>query len=83
MQQFLLTMHYTGTQSALIDYVATRDVDLVKPLGNKTTGKWYISFFVYIPTGKIWLFQHFSSITTARQQIGVWNAISMLGCVDN
>jgi len=46
------TYAFTGTQSALIDYIASRDVDLVKPLGNKTTGKWYISFFVYIPAGK-------------------------------
>ena len=43
---------FTGTQSALIDYVTGRDVDLIKPLGNKTTGKWYIGFFAYIPAGK-------------------------------
>ncbi len=26
--------------------------DFVKPLGDKTTGKWWISFWVYMPTGK-------------------------------
>ena len=29
-----------------------RQVDLVKPLGDKTSGKWYISFFTYITAGK-------------------------------
>ena len=41
----------TGTQSALIDYVAPRDVDLVYLTGTKTSGKWYTSFWLYIPTG--------------------------------
>ena len=42
---------HTGTQSALIDNVAPRDVDLVYLTGTKTSGKWYMSFWLYIPTG--------------------------------
>ena len=30
--------------------------DCVKLLGNKTTGKWYVSFMVYIPAGKVGYF---------------------------
>jgi len=43
---------FSGTKSALIDWVAPRYVDLVKPLGGKTTGTWYVDFMAYIPTGK-------------------------------
>ena len=39
---------YSGTNSAKI---VTND-DFVKPLGNKTTGKWYMSFLYYIPATK-------------------------------
>ena len=75
---------YSGTKSALIDYVATRDVDLVK-LHDKntapqptpysfvelTTGKWYISFRFYIPTGKSGYF-NVQSLFTGEQTLGVW-----------
>jgi len=43
---------FSGTKSALIDWVAPRYVDLVKPLGEKTTGTWYVDFMAYIPAGK-------------------------------
>ncbi len=43
---------FSGTKSALIDWVAPRYVDLVKPLGGKTAGTWYVDFWAYIPTGK-------------------------------
>lgn len=39
---------HSGTKSFVI--VAVND--FVKPLGDKTTGQWYISFWMYIPTGK-------------------------------
>jgi hypothetical protein len=42
------TYAFSPTKSVKI----VQDNDLVKPLGNKTTGKWYISFFMYVPTGK-------------------------------
>jgi len=32
--------------------VIVADNDLVKPLGNKTTGKWYLKWNYYIPSGK-------------------------------
>ena len=43
---------FSGSNSALIDWVAPRYVDLVKPLGGLTTGTWYVDFMAYIPTGK-------------------------------
>jgi len=43
---------YSGSNSALIDWVAPRYVDLVKPFGGQTTGTWYVDFMAYIPTGK-------------------------------
>ncbi len=43
---------FSGTKSALIDWVAPRYVDLVKPLGGKTAGTWYVDFMAYIPAGK-------------------------------
>ena len=44
---------FSGTQSALIDNVPPRDVDLVKLHGAEplSTGKWYIGFRFYIPAG--------------------------------
>jgi hypothetical protein len=39
---------FSGANSAVI----VADNDLVKPLGTQTSGKWYMSFMVYIPTGK-------------------------------
>ena len=43
---------YSGTKSALIDAVAPRLVDLVKPFGGLTTGTWYVDFMAYIPATK-------------------------------
>ena len=42
----------SGTQSALIDFVTPRQVDLVYLTGTKTSGKWYMSVAIYIPAGK-------------------------------
>ncbi len=39
---------YSGSNSALI----VQNNDLVKPLGTQTSGTWYVSLLVYIPTGK-------------------------------
>jgi hypothetical protein len=39
---------YSSAKSVVI----VQNNDLVKPLGTLTTGKWYISFLFYIPTGK-------------------------------
>ncbi len=39
---------YSGTNSAKI----VTNNDFVKPLGDKTTGKWYMSFLYYIPATK-------------------------------
>ncbi|MBV6422112.1 MAG: hypothetical protein DAHOPDDO_03401 [Ignavibacteriaceae bacterium] len=50
-----------STKSVRIDNVPPRDVDLVKTLGNKTTGKWYINFFMYIPAGKSGYFNTLAS----------------------
>jgi len=38
--------------SAPNSFVIVPANDFVKPLGDKTTGKWWISFYVYMPTGK-------------------------------
>lgn len=42
----------SGSNSALIDFSSPRWVDLVKPLGNVTTGHKEIRFSIYIPQGK-------------------------------
>jgi len=39
---------HSGTKSFVIVQVN----DLVKPVGNQTTGEWYMSWWMYIPTGK-------------------------------
>ena len=43
---------YSGSNSALVDWVDPRYVDLVKPFGGQTTGTWYVDFMAYIPAGK-------------------------------
>jgi len=43
---------FSGTKSALIDAVAPRLVDLVKPFGGQTAGTWYVDFMAYIPATK-------------------------------
>jgi len=50
---------FSGTKSAVI--VSAND--LVKPLGDKTSGKWYISFMVYIPAGKSGYFNTLTGFT--------------------
>jgi len=50
---------YSGANSAVI--VSAND--LVKPLGDKTSGKWYISFVVYIPAGKSGYFNTLTGFT--------------------
>lgn len=39
---------HSGTKS----FVIVPANDFVKPLGDKTSGKWWVSFWVYMPTGK-------------------------------
>ena len=56
---------FSGTQTALIDYVPPRDVDLVylaQP-GTKTNGKWYMSFAAYIPAGQAGYFNAQATFT--------------------
>jgi hypothetical protein len=50
---------YSGANSFLI----VQNDDLVKPLGNKTTGKWYMSFLFYIPAGKSGYFNQLTGFT--------------------
>ena len=57
-------MHLTVVQSALIDYVPPRDVDLVYLTGTlKQAGKWYMSFAAYIPAGKAGYFNAQATFT--------------------
>jgi hypothetical protein len=50
---------YSGSNSTVV--VSAND--LVKPLGDQTTGKWYISFLVYIPAGKSGYFNTLTGFT--------------------
>jgi hypothetical protein len=50
---------YSGTNSVVI----ISNDDLVKTFGSLTTGKWIISFQVYIPTGKAGYFNTLSGFT--------------------
>ncbi|GAB4290185.1 MAG: hypothetical protein Kow0098_08580 [Ignavibacteriaceae bacterium] len=50
---------YSGNNSTVI----VQNNDLVKPLGSLTSGKWYISFVVYIPAGKSGYFNTLSGFT--------------------
>jgi hypothetical protein len=43
--------------------VIVQNNDCVKPLGNQTSGKWYISFVFYIPTGKSGYFNTLTGFT--------------------
>jgi hypothetical protein len=79
------TYAYSGTKSALIDYVAPRDVDLVKihdlntttpqvppySFTELTTGTWYIGFRFYIPAGKSGYF-NIQGLFTGEQTLGEW-----------
>jgi len=60
---------FSGSNSALIDVVSPRAVDLVKPLGDLTAGTWYMSFMAYIPTGK---FGYFNTLATFAPPTYVW-----------
>jgi len=48
---------HSGTKS----FVIVPANDFVKPLGDKTTGQWYMSFWMYIPTGK---YGYFNTLNT-------------------
>jgi hypothetical protein len=50
---------YSGAKSMVI--VSAND--LVKPLGNKTSGKWYMSFVFYIPATKSGYFNQLTGFT--------------------
>jgi len=60
---------FSGSNSALIDWVAPRYVDLVKPLGGITSGKWYLDFMAYIPTGK---FGYFNTLADFAGATSIW-----------
>jgi hypothetical protein len=59
---------FSGSNSALIDVVAPRAVDLVKPHGALTTGTWYIDFMLYIPSGKFGYFNTMAEWETLSYQ---------------
>lgn len=46
------TVSTTYAHSAPNSFVIVPGNDFVKPLGDKTAGVWYISFYMYVPTGK-------------------------------
>lgn len=50
---------HTGTNSVVI----IPNNDLVKTLGSQTSGKWLISFYIYIPTGKAGYFNTLAGFT--------------------
>lgn len=50
---------FSGANSAVI----VQNNDLVKTFGSKTTGQWYISFMVYIPSGKSGYFNTLAGFT--------------------
>jgi hypothetical protein len=58
---------YSGTNSTVV----VTNNDLVKPLGSKTTGIWYISFYVYIPSGKSGYFNTLNGFTPNPFQWGM------------
>lgn len=58
---------YSGTNSTVI----VLNNDLVKTHGMQTTGHWYSSFLLYIPTGKAGYFNQLSTWDPNPQQWGV------------
>ena len=50
---------YSGANSTVI----VQNNDLVKPLGDKTSGKWYMSFVFYITAGKSGYFNQLTGFT--------------------
>jgi hypothetical protein len=58
---------YAGTKSTLI----VQNNDLVKKLGSPTTGVWYMSFWIYIPTGKAGYFNTMNGFTPNPNQWGM------------
>ena len=54
---------FSGTNSAVFIW----NNDVVKPLGTKTSGKWDISFMVYIPAGKAGYFNCISQFFATPQ----------------
>jgi len=65
---FISSAHaYSGTKSAVV----VQNNDLVKTFGSKTTQIWYISFYVYIPTGKSGYFNTLNGFTPNPFQWGM------------
>jgi hypothetical protein len=65
---YVSTNHaWTLPNSALI----VQNNDLVKPLGPKTSGKWYMSMLFYIPTGKAGYFNTLSEFFGTPQVWGM------------
>jgi hypothetical protein len=60
---------FSGANSVLIDAVAPRAVDVVKPHGGITTGTWYLDFMAYIPSGK---FGYFNTLTNWENLVYEW-----------
>ena len=58
---------YSGANSVVISF----NNDLVKTLGSLNTGKWHISFQVYIPTGKAGYFNTLSGFTPNPYEWGM------------
>ncbi len=56
---------FSGVNSAVV----VQNNDLVKPLGDQTSGKWYIGLMVYIPSGKSGYFNTMNDFYGATQ---VW-----------
>ena len=60
---------FSGSNSALIDAVSPRVVDLVKPHGGITAGTWYLDFMAYIPSGK---FGYFNTLSNWEDLVYEW-----------
>jgi hypothetical protein len=58
---------YSGSNSNLI----VQNNDVVKPLGNLTSGKWYMSMLVYIPAGKSGYFNQLTGFTPDPYEWGM------------
>lgn len=59
--------HHSGTKSARVDNA----VDLVLRLGNRTTGKYELSFFIYIPSGFCGYYNLLQNFGSAESKFGL------------
>jgi hypothetical protein len=63
--------------SAPNSFVIVLGNDFVKPLGDKTAGEWYISFWMYIPTGKAGYFNTLNTFPASAS--GHWGMEAYFG----